>query len=245
MIQRPTGTARHGPPRIGRSYYDESTYFEAGTHLHDFASRFQRYRVRKVLELHTPRPTDRVLDLGCGWGTISFALGPIVSEVVGLDFSERAVAACQARLDVSGLDNVFFRRGDARDTGLRSASFDSVVAADLFEHLYPDDSEAVALEAFRVLKPRGSFSVWTPCRTHILEVLKNNDIVLKRDISHVDYKSMPRMKGILASAGFEIARAHFAESHLPGLNVAERLLQRWVPLLRRRIAVLAAKPEEA
>ena len=127
----------------------------------------------------------------------------------------------------------------------RSASFDSVVAADLFEHLYPDDSEAVALEAFRVLKPGGSFSVWTPCRTHILEVLKNNDIVLKRDISHVDYKSMPRMKGILASAGFEIARAHFAESHLPGLNVAERLLQRWVPLLRRRIAVLAAKPGEA
>ena len=40
------------------------------------------------------------------------------------------------------------------------------------------------------------------------------------------------------------AYAHYAESHLPGLNVAERLLQRWVPLLRRRIAVVAARPKE-
>ena len=229
--------------RIGRSYYDESTYFEAASHLHDFGSRFQRYRVRKVLDLCALRPTDRILDLGCGWGTISFALGPRVREVVGLDFAERAVAGCNARVDEFGLDNVFFRVGDARASGLASGSFDVVVAADLFEHLYPDDSEAVAAEAFRLLRPGGRIAVWTPCRSHILEVLRNNDIILKRDISHVDYKSMPRMREILERAGFEIARSYFAESHLPGLSLAERLGQRWVPLLRRRIAVLATKPK--
>lgn len=229
--------------RIGRSYYEESGYFEDAGHLHDFGSRFQRYRVRKVLELCAPRPTDRILDVGCGWGTISFALAPKVREVVGLDFAERAIARCNARLDAFGLANVFFRVGDARDTGLAAASFDAVVAADLFEHLYPDDSEEAAAEAFRVLKPGGRLAVWTPCRTHVLEVLRNSDIVLKRDISHVDYKSMARMKRILVRAGFEITRAYFAESHLPGVSVVERLGQRWVPLLRRRIAVLAVRPE--
>ncbi len=234
---------RSASRRIGRSYYDESTYFETANHLHDFQSRFQRYRVRRVLELHAPQPTDRILDLGCGWGTISFALGPKVREVVGLDFSERAIACCNERLDSSGFDNVSFRVGDARDSGVRAGSFDVVTAADLFEHLYPDDSEAVAAEGFRVLKPGGRFAVWTPCRSHILEVLKNNNMVLKKDIAHVDYKSMPRMKAILSGAGFEIARAYFAESHVPGLRVVERLGQRWVPLLRRRIAVLAVKPD--
>ncbi len=229
--------------RIGRSFYDESTYFEAASHLHDFGSRFQRYRARKVLDLCAPKATDRICDLGCGWGTITFALGPRVREVVGLDFAERAIAGCNARVDEFGLDNVFFRVGDARASGLAAGSFDAVVAADLFEHLYPDDSEAVAAEAFRLLRRGGRLAVWTPCRSHFLEVLKNNDIVLKRDVSHVDYKSMARMREILAGAGFRIARSHFAESHLPGLNLVERLAQRWVPLLRRRIAVLAVKPE--
>ena len=234
-----------GPGRIGKSYYDETAYFDAAAHLRDFGSRFQRYRVRKVLEVHAPRPTDRVLDMGCGWGTISYALAPKVREVVGLDFSERAIAGCKARTDLHGLDNVVFEVGDARDSGLDAASFDVVVAADLFEHLYPEDSVAVAAEAFRVLRPGGRIAVWTPCRSHVLEVLKNRDIILKRDVSHVDYKSMPRMKEILAGAGFEIERAYFAESHLPGLRVLERLAQRWMPLLRRRIAVVGLKPERA
>ena len=245
MARPRTDSGESAPRRIGRSYYDESTYFEAASHLHDFGSRFQRYRVRKVLDLCAPGPTDRILDLGCGWGTITFALGPKVREVVGLDFAERAITGCNARVDEFGLDNVFFRVGDARSSGLAAASFDVVVAADLFEHLYPDDSEAVAAEAFRVLRPGGRIAVWTPCRSHILEVLKNNDIFLKRDISHVDYKSMARMREILGGAGFEIARCYYAESHLPGLSVAERLGQRWLPLLRRRIAVLAVKPEAA
>ena len=246
-LLRGSGSAGAEPvaERIGKSYYDETAYFADGTHMQDFGSRFQRYRVGKVLELHTPDPGNRVLDLGCGWGTISFALGPGVREVVGLDFSERAVAGCSARLGHLGLDNVSFVCADARATRLPPASFDSIVAADLFEHLYPEDSGAVAREALRVLKPGGRLAVWTPCRTHILEVLKNNNVVLKRDVSHVDYKSMPRMKQILTDAGFEIERAYFAESHLPGLVVAERLLQKWVPLLRRRVAVLAVKPEAA
>ena len=231
--------------RIGKAYYDESNYFdlEGGIHLHDFDSRFQRYRVRKVLELLAPQPSDRVLDLGCGWGSISFALGSIVREVIGLDFSKRAVASCDRRLRTFGFANVHFRVADARDTGLGAASFDAIVAADLVEHLYPDDSHEVAAEAFRVLKPGGRFAVWTPCRSHILEVLKNNNIILKRDITHVDYKSMTRMREILTGAGFRIERERYAESHLPGLRVLERLMLGWVPLLRRRIAVLAVKPE--
>lgn len=230
--------------RVGRSYYDESEYFAGAAHLRDFDSPFQRYRTRMLLELHTPRPTDDVLDLGCGWGTISYAMAPKARSVVGLDFSQRAVEECDARLAQSGLGNLEFRIGDARDTGLPAGSFDVVVAADLFEHLYPDDSEAVAAEAFRVLRAGGLLAAWTPCRSHFLEALKNNDVLLKRDPSHVDYKSMDDMHRLLAGAGFAVERAYFAESHLPGLRLLERLGQRFVPLLRRRIAALGRKREE-
>jgi cyclopropane fatty-acyl-phospholipid synthase-like methyltransferase len=230
-------------PHIGKEYYDSTDYFEGNAdHLQDMESAFQRYRVRKVLEIHQPGPDDRVADLGCGWGTFGFALAPRVREVVGIDFSERSIELCEERLARRPTPNLRFRCADAGDTGLEARSFDLVLAADLFEHLYPEDSRRVVAEAFRLLRPGGRFSVWTPHRGHILEHLKNHDILLKRDVSHVDYKSMARMTGLLEEAGFEIERAYYAESHLPGVRVLERTLQRFVPLLRRRVAVLGRKP---
>lgn len=231
-------------PRVGREHYDASDYFEGegAGHLADLASAFQRYRVAKVTELRAPRPGDRVVDLGCGWGTFCFAWADDVDEIVGVDFSRRAIELCRRRLEGSAHENVRFVRADAGDTGLEGSAYDLVVAADLFEHLYPDDSARVAAEAFRLLKPGGEFATWTPHRGHLLEILKNRDIVLRRDETHVDYKSMDEMKRLLSGAGFAIERAYYAESHLPLLRSVERLCQGVVPVLRRRIAVLGRKP---
>jgi ubiquinone/menaquinone biosynthesis C-methylase UbiE len=187
-------------------------------------------------------PSDRVVDLGCGWGTFEFALADRVAEVVGVDFSDRSIEICRRLLEESPHDNVTFVQADAGDTGLEGGAHDIVIAADLFEHLYPEDSPRVAAEAYRLLVPGGRFVTWTPHRGHALEWLKNRDIVLKRDPTHVDYKSMADMKRLLTDAGFMIERAYYAESHVPVLRAAERLLQFGVPFLRRRIAVLGRKP---
>jgi cyclopropane fatty-acyl-phospholipid synthase-like methyltransferase len=229
--------------RIGKDFYDSSDYFEENAgHLTDAGSPFQRYRLRKVLELCALRPGERVVDLGCGWGTFSFALADHAAEVVGVDFSEKGIEICHRRLASDPRTNLRFLCADAGATGLEGGGWDLVVAADLFEHVYADDSVRVVREAYRLLRPGGRFGVWTPHRGHILEILKNHDILLRRDVSHVDYKSMERMTRMLRDAGFDIERAYYAESHLPGLRVAERLLQGIVPFLRRRVAVLGRKP---
>ena len=119
--------------------------------------------------------------------------------------------------------------------------FDLVIAADLFEHLYPDDSERVAHEAYRVLKPGGHFTVWTPHRGHLLEILKNRGVLLRPDPTHVDYKSMERLQGLLTGAGFTVEKSYYVESHLPGLRLVERVLMGAIPQLRRRIALLGRK----
>jgi SAM-dependent methyltransferase len=165
-----------------------------------------------------------------------------VKSVVGVDFSERSIAICRRRLETDPHPNLRFVQADAGDTGLESAAYDFVIAADLFEHLYPEDSERVAREAFRLLRPGGRFATWTPHRGHFLEALKNRDIVLKRDVSHVDSKSMTRMVELLEGAGFRIDKAYYAESHLPGLSTVERMLQGALPFLRRRVAVLGRRP---
>ena len=228
--------------RIGREFYDRTDYFDTGTeHLRDLGSPFQRYRVDKVLQIYEPGREERVLDLGCGWGTFCWALAHRVREMVGLDFSQRSIDLCEARLADSGLKNVTFVCADARDTGLETDSFHLIIAADLMEHLYPDDSRAVIAEAHRLLKRTGRLVVWTPHRGHILEILKARDLILKRDVSHVDYKSMEGLKDMLTEEGFLVEKAYYAESHLPGLRAVERALLSRIPILRRRIAVLARK----
>ncbi len=226
--------------RIDADYYDRSEYF-ASDHLTDPQSPFQRYRVEKVLSIYDPAPDERVLDLGCGWGTFEWTLGPRVAEVVGVDFSTKSVELCERQRTSGGFRNVRFVHADAGATGMAPESFDLVIAADLFEHLYPDDSERVACEAHRVLKTGGHFSIWTPHRGHLLEILKNRGVLLKADPTHVDYKSMERLQGLLAGAGFVLEKAYYAESHLPGLRTVERALMGALPLLRRRIALLGRK----
>ncbi len=233
--------------RIGREYYDQSDYFEGRAHLVDPNSPFQRYRLNQVLRLADPQAPDRVVDLGCGWGTITFGLAERVAEVVGVDFSERAIAFCERRKAELYAEGevprpVRFLCADGGQTGLEAGAYDLVVAADLFEHLYPDDTTRVTAEAFRLLGPGGRFAVWTPHRGHVLEILKNRGILLRPDPTHVDYKSMARVRGYLETAGFDVVRAYYAPSHLPGLRMAESLLQPVLPALRRRIAVLGRKP---
>lgn len=224
---------------IDRAYYESSGYFEGGgSHLTDPDSRFHQYRIREVLRRCGPLEGQRAVDLGCGWGTISFALAEWAAEVVGVDFAEASIEICRARHDPEVHPGLRFLRGDARATGLEARAWDLVVAADLVEHLYPDDTLAVFREAARLLRPGGHFVVWTPSPTHFLEVLRRWG-VLRRDPTHVDYETLDRVVEEVEATGFEVVRAEHVPSHLPGLRWLERLGQEHMPWLRRRVAVVA------
>jgi len=116
-----------------------------------------------------------------------------------------------------------------------------VVAADLVEHLDPATTLRVYREALRLLRPGGRFVVWAPNPGHVLEFLRRRGI-LKADPTHIDYKTLPRVVAELERTGFRIHSAAHMESHLPLLSSVERLTQRLVPLLRRRVAVVAERP---
>lgn len=228
--------------RIGPEFYDDSDYFEgASKHLRNLKSPFQRYRTEKVLEIYRPGKEARVLDLGCGWGTVSFALSPLVTSVVGVDFSARSVELCRKGARDLGLKDVEFIQADATDTGLAEESFDIVYAVDLLEHLYPDQTEQALDECARILKRGGRLVIWTPNPGHFLETLRNRTFLMKSDPSHVDYKSMEQIHRSLVSRGFSIEKAYYAESHVPFLREIERSFMASIPVLRRRIAVLGRK----
>ena len=228
---------------IDERYYDDIIYsddakIKVSTSLD---SRFQKYRISKVLQIYKPNKNDRVLDLGCGWGTFSFAVAPLCKEVTGIDFSRRSIELCNQLLRNKQYSNVRFVCANAQDTGLESGSYDVIICADLFEHLYAETFSDVLDECKRLLEKGGKLVIWTPHRGHLFEILKNHNIVLRKDTSHVDYKCMHRILHELRRRQFLIKKKYYAESHVPILRTLERLLLPILPTMRRRIAVLAEK----
>jgi ubiquinone/menaquinone biosynthesis C-methylase UbiE len=226
---------------ISKSFYDQVYYSNVKAMDEALKGRLHYYKIKKVLALYVPGKSDRVVDLGSAWGAFSFELAHYCKQTIGVDFSETALKFCIKRLRSSKFTNLSFVCADAQNTGLKPCSIDSIFCSDLVEHLYPDQFTKMLDECKRILKPGGKLVIWTPHRGHILEKMKNNDIILKHDPAHVDYKSMSLIVAELKSRGFTIAKNYYTESHLPVWNIIEKIGLAFIPLLRRRIAVLAEK----
>jgi ubiquinone/menaquinone biosynthesis C-methylase UbiE len=80
----------------------------------------------EALKAHPPRPGDRVLDLGCGFGDTTQQLAELVGpdgEAVGVDVSEPFIAAARQEAEDAGAVNVRFLTADVQVAEL-GESFD-------------------------------------------------------------------------------------------------------------------------
>jgi SAM-dependent methyltransferase len=100
-----------------------------------------------VLARLAPKPGERILDLGCGDGTLTQQIADAGATVVGVDASAEMVAAARAR----GLDA---RQMDA--TALRvEGEFDAVFSNAVLHWVH--DADAAIAGVRRALKPGGRF----------------------------------------------------------------------------------------
>ncbi|GAC1381517.1 MAG: methyltransferase domain-containing protein [Acidimicrobiales bacterium] len=117
------------------------------------------------------RPGQRLLDVGCGPGTITVDLARRVAPgpTVGVDASAAVVAEARSAAPSAGAPTVTFRTGDVYALDFDDASFDVVHAHQVLQHL--SDPVAALGEMRRVLAPGGILAVrdgdygafsWTP-----------------------------------------------------------------------------------
>lgn len=69
--------------------------------------------IRRVADICRLRPTDRLLDLGCGPGMLAIAFAPFVTEVVGMDPEPEMLS--RATDSARGVPNVRFVPGSSFD----------------------------------------------------------------------------------------------------------------------------------
>jgi ubiquinone/menaquinone biosynthesis C-methylase UbiE len=111
----------------------------------------------KVVDLAHIQPGDRVLDVGCGTGTLAVAakqrVGPM-GTVYGIDPSPQMITRASKKARKAGAE-VVFKEAIVEALPFADEYFDIVLSTLMLHHLPPQAREQCAREMRRVLKPGG------------------------------------------------------------------------------------------
>lgn len=148
------------------------------------------------------KPSDTLVDLGCGDGHLVRRFAPAVRECIGVDASDDMVAMCEAM----GIPNARFVVGGVVDPPLEPQSADFAVSRQVMEHLHPDDAIAHLRAVREILRPGGRFLIETP-----------NGLTGPWDVSrgftdtatgfHLHEYTHRELAGLMMRAGFDRVRA--------------------------------------
>lgn len=220
--------------------YDEA-YFADLSARYRTRNRFARRRIANVFSLLPPLNGRRFFDIGCGMGTFTLEAAARGAFAVGLDLAPAGIAAAQRVAKEENVTTASFTLADAARLPFRSDSADIIIAADFTEHLDDDTFYRVLHDLARVMKPGGTLVIYTPEAGHIFERLRERGILLEQEPSHIGIRSASELARATEKVGFRVERIRYLPSHLPVWNLFERAFGRWVPLLRRRIGLVAVK----
>ncbi len=135
----------------------------------------QERKLRQAtLDLASIQPGERILEVGCGTGTLSIAArakaGP-QSQVTGIDIAPDMVETARRKAAKAGL-NVQFQVGRIEAIPFPGGQFDLVLSSLMLHHIHGDAAKQQGLsEVFRVLKPGGRLlivDVAPPKNSHII-----------------------------------------------------------------------------
>jgi ubiquinone/menaquinone biosynthesis C-methylase UbiE len=127
---------------------------------YDLVTRAERSRYRrKQIELSGIRPGEKVLDVGCGTGSLAILARIAVGddgETAGIDIAANMISTAQRKAERAGLD-IDFRVASIDNLPYPDGCFDVVTSTMMFHHL-PVEIKARGLrEVHRVLKADGRF----------------------------------------------------------------------------------------
>lgn len=127
-------------------------FYDTGCYLLGFGRNF-RFKIIQHLRLSG---TERLLDAGCGTGTLLAILKEIYPSVIaeGLDPDEKALQIAIKKFH-SNNTNIILHCSKMDNMPFKNDSFDIITSSLVFHHIQKNDRLASLKEYLRVLKPLG------------------------------------------------------------------------------------------
>lgn len=168
-----------------------------------------------LLDQAVVRPGHRVLDMGCGTGSLVVLIKRQYPEVdvVGLDPDPRALARARRKGQRAAL-SIQLNRGFSDALPYPEGSFDRVFSSFMFHHLEAAEQEKTLREVRRVLKPGAAF--------HMLDFARPDSKSAGRltRLLHSSHRlkgnSDERILSLMSQAGLSDARRRGARRLLVG-----------------------------
>ena len=171
---------------------------------HPFFKLFDEYIAKK----------SKILDLGCGVGTLDFYLAQKGHDVTAVDISSRAIKLAEQTNDNLLLNNrPIFICSEIENLKLKE-KFDVIICLDVIEHLKNHDVLFLKINHF--LKVGGIVIISTPLLSaplYKLGLLKNFD----KKVGHLRRYSIISLSSILEKNNFLILKQVFSEGLLRNL----------------------------
>jgi 2-polyprenyl-3-methyl-5-hydroxy-6-metoxy-1,4-benzoquinol methylase len=177
----------------------------------------------------------RILDLGCGNGSLSYAIAQHGFEVVGVEDSETGVAIAR-----QSFPNCQFIHASIYDLPYEELEqgFDVAIAAEVIEHLLYPKSLLQAVK--RCLRPNGRLILTTPYHGYLKNLIlaitgkMDSHFTVLWDGGHIKFFSVATLSTLLQQEGF---------THLE-FKFAGRLPYVWKSMLVSGISLNPENPEK-
>jgi len=159
-----------------------------------------------ILKKNVPiKNGQKVLDFGCGTGIIINKLNKLFSncKFTGVDVSETAIKIAKKKNPLTK----FWVVEDGNKFPFKSFSFDTILAADVIEHVY--NTESTVLEMARVLKKGGKIMITTPYYgfvKNLLIVTFGFDLILDPTGPHIRFFTKKSLSNLLKKSGLKIIK---------------------------------------
>lgn len=148
------------------------------------------------------KPSDIVLDLGCGHGLHGLKAAGVVRSVTGLDHNAQNLDVAKRLSIQRGLTNTDFRMASLEQPiAMENASFSVILALDILEHL--NNRNQFLQETYRILKPGGKLLISIPNRdTRWKQSLAAHHLFFYSDLDHKYEYTHPEIEILLQEAGY-------------------------------------------
>jgi SAM-dependent methyltransferase len=107
------------------------------------------------------KPGVKLLDVGCGTGTVALTAARAGAKVTGIDLTPELIARAKENAALTHSE-IQWHEGDVEELPFGDATFDVVVSQ--FGHMFAPRPDVAVREMLRVLRPGGTiaFSTWPP-----------------------------------------------------------------------------------